>query len=265
VSRVFASNFEEGNAYVVKTGFQRDDFEPLVFKTTDYGETWTSIAGNLPQEVIYVIFEDKKNPGLLFVGTDIGVFVTIDGGKKWVSMKNNMPTNPIHDLLIHPRENELVVGSYGFGIYVTDISPLQELDEKVLSEDVHLFEVEPKVQWRYRSAGGPWGHRHFNAPNEKNGLVVYYYLKNDVKENVRIIITDPYGKELSSLTGSKKAGISSVVWNMQRRLTKEERERGGFRMRSRALVSPGEYVVTLQIGGKKLTREALIRPMPDTE
>jgi len=265
VSRVFASNFEEGSAYVVKTGFQRDDFEPLVFKTTDYGETWTSIAGNLPQEVIYVIFEDKKNPDLLFVGTDIGVFVTIDGGKKWVSMKNNMPTNPIHDLLIHPRENELVVGSYGFGIYVTDISPLQELDEKVLSEDVHLFEVEPKVQWRYRSAGGPWGHRHFNAPNEKSGLVVYYYLKNDVKENVRIIITDPYGKELSSLTGSKKAGISSVVWNMQRRLTKEERERGGFRMRSRALVSPGEYVVTLQIGEKKLTRKALIRPMPDIE
>jgi len=265
VSRVFASNFEEGSAYVVKTGFQRDDFEPLVFKTTDYGETWQLIAGNLPQEIIYVIFEDKKNPSLLFVGTDIGVFVTIDGGKKWMSMKNNMPTNPIHDLLIHPRENELVVGSYGFGIYVTDISPLQELDEKVLSEDVHLFEVEPKIQWRYRSAGGPWGHRHFNASNEKNGLVVYYYLKNDVKEDVRIIITDPYGKELSSLTGSKKAGISSVVWNMQRRLTKEEQERGGARMRSRALVSPGEYVVTLQIGEKKLTRKALIRPMPDIE
>jgi hypothetical protein len=86
-----------------------------------------------------------------------------------------------------------------------------------------------------------------------------------VKEDVRVIITDPYGKELSSLRGSNKAGISMVVWNMQRRLTKEERERAGARRRTRALVPPGEYVVTLQIGEKKLTRKALIRPMPDTE
>ena len=87
VSRVFASHFEDGTAYAVKTGFQRDDFKPLVFKTTDYGKTWISIAGNLPDEIIYVIFEDRKNPNLLFVGTDIGVFVTLDGGKKWMSMK----------------------------------------------------------------------------------------------------------------------------------------------------------------------------------
>jgi hypothetical protein len=158
-----------------------------------------------------------------------------------------------------------VVGSYGFGIFVTDISPLQELNEKVLAEDTYLFEVEPKIQWRYRYPGGPWGHRHFTAPNEKEGMVVYYYLKNDVKEDVRVIITDPYGKELSSLKGNNKAGISRVIWNMQRRLTKEERERGGARMRSRAIVSPGEFVVILQIGEKKLKRKALIRPMPDSE
>ncbi len=138
VSRVFASHFEEGTAYAVKTGFQRDDFQPFVFKTTDHGESWTSIASDLQQEIIYVIFEDNKNPNLLFVGTDIGVFVTLDGGKKWMSMKNNMPTNPVHDLLVHPRENDLVVGSYGRGIYVTDISPLQEMNEKALAQ-VSIF------------------------------------------------------------------------------------------------------------------------------
>jgi photosystem II stability/assembly factor-like uncharacterized protein len=263
VTRMIASNFDEGTAYVVKTGFQRDDFEPLVLKTTDHGETWTSVAGNLPREVIYVIFEDKKNPHLLFVGTDVGVFVTLDGGKKWMSMKNNMPMNPIHDLLIHPRENDLVVGSYGCGIYVTDISPLQELNEKVVAEDAYLFEIEPKIQWRYRYPGGPWGHRNFNVPNEPLGIVAYYYLKNPVKDDVRIIITDPYGKELNNLRGSKKAGINKIVWNMQRRLTKEEQKRiRGTRERIQRLVSPGEYLVILQVGEKKLKRKVKIRPMP---
>ncbi len=266
VSRVIASNFGEGTAYVVKTGFQRDNFEPLVFKTTDYGETWTSVAGNLPDEIIYVIFEDKKNPDLLFVGSDIGVFVTLDGGKKWMSMKNNMPTNPIHDLLIHPRENDLVVGSYGCGIYVTDISPLQELNEKVVAEDAYLFEVEPKIQWRYRYPGGPWGHRNFNAPNEALGIVVYYYLKNDVKDDVKIIITDPFGKELNNLSGNKKAGLHKIIWNMQRRLTKEEPKRTGMaRARIPRWVSSGEYLVILKVGEKKLTRKAKIRSMPGTE
>jgi photosystem II stability/assembly factor-like uncharacterized protein len=270
VSRVFASHFEDGTAYAVKTGFQRDDFTPLVFKTTDYGKTWISIAGNLPDEIIYVIFEDRKNPNLLFVGTDIGVFVTLDGGKKWMSMKNNIPTNPIHDLLIHPRENDLVVGTYGWGIYVTDISPLQELNEKVTAEEVHLFEVEPKIQLRYTWEGGLFGNRHFNAPNETYGLAIYYYLKNAVKEDVKIIITDPYGKELNSLKGSKKAGLNKVVWSMQRKLTPEEveriRERGGrVSSRSGQPVLPGEYVVILQVGGKKLSQKALVRPMPDAE
>jgi photosystem II stability/assembly factor-like uncharacterized protein len=270
VSRVFASHFEEGAAYVVKTGFQRDDFTPLVFKTTDFGETWTSVAGNLPQEIIYVIFEDKKNPNLLFVGTDIGVFVTLDGGKSWMSMRNNMPSNPIHDLLIHPRENDLVVGSYGWGIYVTDISPLQELDEKVLAEDAYLFEVEPKIQWRYRPRLGLFGNRHFDAPNEDNGVVIYYYLKNEVKDDVKLVITDPYGTELNALTGSQKAGINKVVWNMYRKRTKEEiekmRERGSrISGRPGALVSPGEYVVTLQVGEKRLTQRARVRPMPDVD
>ena len=242
------------------------DFETLVFKTANHGETWTSIAGNLPREVIYVIFEDKKNPNLLFIGTDVGVFVTLDGGKKWMSMKNNMPMNPIHDLLIHPREKDLVVGSYGCGIYVTDISPLQELNEKVVAEDAYLFEIEPKIQWRYRYPGGPWGHRNFNAPNEPLGLVAYYYLKNTVKDDVRIIITNPYGKELNNLRGSKNAGINKVVWNMQRKLTKEEQKRiGGTRARSQRLVSPGEYIVILQVGEKKLTRKVKIRPMPGME
>ncbi len=269
VSRVFASNHKEGDAYVVKTGFQRDDFMPHVYKTTDFGATWLPISSNLPNEIIYVIFEDRENPDLLFVGTDRNVYVSIDGGKRWVRMKNNIPNNPVHDLLIHPRENDLVVGTYGRGIFVTDISPLQELNEKVMEEDVYLFEIKPKIQWRYRSRGGLFGHRNFNVPNEPNGLVIYYYLRNKVDERVDITITGPYGKEINSFKGRTKAGINKVFWNMYQKPTEEEveeyRKRTGRKGTPRGvLVSPGEYLVVLEIGDKRLTRKAIIRKMPGT-
>jgi photosystem II stability/assembly factor-like uncharacterized protein len=263
VSRVFASHFEEGTAYIVKTGFQRDNFDPLVFKTEDFGDSWTSISGNLPQEIIYVIFEDRKNPELLFVGTDIGVFVTIDGGKEWVRFKNNIPNNAIHDLLIHPRENDLVVGTYGRGFYVTDISPLQELNRNVLDSDVHLFEVEPRIQWIYGSWGSHAGQRQFTAPNEPQGVVVYYYLKDDVNEDVTIYITDPFGEEINSLKGSKEAGLHRVIWNMRGRSSQQDE--GQARMRRLSLVEPGEYVIRLEIGDKSWRQRALIRRMPGVE
>ncbi|MFC2160616.1 WD40/YVTN/BNR-like repeat-containing protein [Acidobacteriota bacterium] len=260
VSRVFASNFNEGSAYAVKTGFQRDNFEPLVFKTDDYGASWFSISSDLPQEIIYVIFESEVNPELLFVGTDIGVYVTLNGGNSWHSFRNNMPVNPVHDLLIHPRENDLVVGSYGRGFYVTDISPLQEFNDELMDKEAHLFEIEPKIQWSGRFGSGHSGERQFRAPNEPTGVVVNYYLKNDQSEDVNIKIIDPFGEEIRSIKGSSKAGLQKVVWDM--RGGSGDSQAGQSRFRRIPMVSPGEYLVVLQIGDSKLTQIATIRKMP---
>ncbi|MFC2167342.1 WD40/YVTN/BNR-like repeat-containing protein, partial [Acidobacteriota bacterium] len=104
VSRVTASNHDPGTAYVSYTGYRRDDFRPFIYKTTDYGQTWASIAANLSNEPINVVKEDRINPNLLYVGTEFAVYISIDSGKSWVKMKNNMPTQPVQDLLIHPRE-----------------------------------------------------------------------------------------------------------------------------------------------------------------
>ena len=95
VSRVVASSHAPGTAYVTYTGLRNDDFRAFVYKTTDYGQTWTSIAGNLPAKSVNVIREDPYNPNLLFVGMDFGLFVTIDGGKTWQEMKNGLPTQPV--------------------------------------------------------------------------------------------------------------------------------------------------------------------------
>ena len=267
VSRVFASHHHDGTAYVTKTGFQRDDFRPFILKTTDFGKTWTSVTGNMPDGVIHVIVEDHKNPDLLFVGKEFGVWVTIDGGKKWVSMKNNIPTQDVFDLLIHPSENDLVVGTYGRGLYVTDITPLQEMNGKLLAEDVHLFQIEPKIQWVYKSREDPYGHRQFIAPNEPNGVVINYYLKDKGDEGVQVTIQDIMGNKLAVFKGSAEAGLNRVVWDMRRQLTKEERERMSdspyMRRRQGELVPPGDYMVTLRFGGKTLQGAAKIRKMPD--
>jgi photosystem II stability/assembly factor-like uncharacterized protein len=268
VSRVIASHHDPGTAYAVKTGFQRDDFRPFIYKTTDFGQSWVSIAGNMPEGVIHVIVEDKKNPDLLFVGKEFGVWVTIAGGNEWVRMSNNIPTQDIFDLLIHPRENDLVVGTYGRGLYVTDITPLQEMNKEVLSRDVHLFAIEPKVRWIYKRRENPYGHRQFQVSNETYGVVINYYLKDTAEEKVPVLIKDIGGNELAALEGSGEKGLNRVVWDMRRQLTKDEQDRMGEFPRWRRqgeLVAPGEYVVVLQVGDKTLQGVAKIRKMPGIE
>jgi len=267
VTRVFASNFAKGTAYVTKSGFQFDGYTPLVYKTQDFGETWVSITGDLPEGMVWVIVEDRKNPNLLFVGKEWAVFVTIDGGKHWVRMKNNMPASPIHDLVIHPRENDLVVGTHGRGIYVTDISPLQELDEDVLSQDAYMFEIRPKIQWTYKRRGRIYGQRQFIVPNEPSGLVINYYLKNQLDKQAKVTIKDAYGAELATLKGKAAAGINRVVWDMRKKLADEEQpslQEEGIREAGQQgeLVPPGEYRVILEVDQKRLERKAWIRKMP---
>jgi photosystem II stability/assembly factor-like uncharacterized protein len=267
VSRVFASNFKKCTAYVSKTAYRRDDFRPFLYKVTEYGKTWTSISGNLPNESINVIVEDRKNPNVLFVGTEMAVYVSIDGGMKWHRMQNNMPTNAVHDLCIHPRENDLVVGTHGRGIYITNIAPLQELNPEVISKDVHLFDIKSTTQWVVRRGMNVSGHRHFTADNEPFGVAIKYYLKQDSDKKVQIIITNSYGEKVVSLSGQNKAGINSVHWELRRPYTKEEKEKATsqferFRMAQGKLMPPGDYMAILRIGDVKLQKKFKILPMP---
>ena len=129
VTRVFASPHKDGTAFVPKTGWHRDDYTPFVFRTDDFGDTWTAIGKGLPDGTVYAFAQDRKNADLLFVGSEMGVFATLDAGKTWAPFGTGLPPYPIvHDLLIHPRENDLVVATHSRGIFVADITPLQEAD-----------------------------------------------------------------------------------------------------------------------------------------
>src|SRR5262249_28752761 len=220
VSRVQASSHVAGRAYVAKSGYKFDDFRPFLFRTDEFGATWTSIASNLPDQPINVLFEDRRNPNLLFVGNDTGVFVSIDRGGRWVKMNNNMPNVPVHDLLVHPRENDLVIGSYGRGLFITNIAPLQEMSDALLTKDVHLFGVEPTVQRVIRQfAANDYllGQRNTQTPNDPNGMVICYYLKNQADAKPTVVITDAKGQRVARLTGAAAAGINTVLWTTRDR------------------------------------------------
>jgi photosystem II stability/assembly factor-like uncharacterized protein len=273
VSRVEASPNDPGAAYVSYTGYRRDDFRPFLYKTTDYGETWTSIASNLPEEPINVIREHPENHNLLFVGTDFGVYVSMDGGKIWTKVKNNMPTQPVQDLKIHPRENDLIVATHGRGIYIADIAPLVELTPEVLAADVHLFDIESKVRWVNNDMKAT-SSSNYNGESEPSGIVIYYYLKQKAQEDVTVQVYK--GNVLiNEIKGKNDPGINEVVWNMtqRRKRTEEEKKRiqermsrfagMGYRMRidpnyDFSAASYGEYRIVLSIGGKELTKYASI-------
>ena len=215
VTRIIASHHDVGTAYLTFTGRHRTDFHPYVYQTIDFGNTWVSIANDLPAEGINVIKEDRKNPNLLFIGTDRTVYVTMDRGKTWNEMKTNLPTIPVTDLVIHPRENDLVVGTFGRGFYIADISVLQELSKDVLAKDAHLFKIEPKIQWVMPSQKTVSA-QNFEGENEPYGVVFNYYLKDRQPEGVKISVYD--GSILiNELVGPGEAGLNSVEWGMTKR------------------------------------------------
>ena len=223
VSRVAASNSDPGTAYVSYTGLRNDDFRPFLYKTTDYGQTWTSIAANLPNESINVIREDVKNPNLLFVGTDMAIYVSLDGGKAWTKMKGNMPTQPIYDLKIHPRENDLIAATHGRGIYIADIAALQGLTPQVLAGNAYLCAIEPKFRWsesgRFNSSS-----LNLNGKSEPAGVAINYYLKAKPAAEVKVQIYQG-NLLINELKGTANPGLNQVTWNMMKRRERTEEEK----------------------------------------
>jgi photosystem II stability/assembly factor-like uncharacterized protein len=259
VTRVCPSPHDAATCFVAKTGWRLDEFKPVLYKTTDYGETWTPVMGNLPADKpVNVVVQDRKNANLLFAGTEQGVYVTIDGGKTWLPFKLNMPWVKVTDLVIHPRENDLVVASYGRGVWVTDISSLQEMNDNQFAQDVYLFDIRPRTQRVYGGIGNYQllGDSHLFTDNEPNAVVINYYLKAKTAGPVKIKVADPYGQVMAEINGKGEAGLNTVQWNMRAARPGQAGMRGGGF--GGAMVEPGEYVVTLDVGGKAITKKAVI-------
>jgi photosystem II stability/assembly factor-like uncharacterized protein len=252
VSRVFASPHNEATAFVAKSGFRHDDFTPYLYRTTDLGKTWTSIGAGLPASPINVVVQDRKNANLLIVGNDVGVWVSIDAGKTWARLKANLPAVAVHDLTIHPRENDLVLGTYGRAIWTGDISPLQELSAEVLSKPAHLFDIEPRARYGFGAIGNYnlYGDKYIEIPNEPEALVVNYHLRADASGPARVTMTDATGRAVRQMDGPARRGLNRALINLGG---------GGGRGGAAPVIGTGEYVVSVEAGGEKLTKPARVR------
>ena len=217
VSRVRASKFVSGVAYVTKNGFRFDRFEPHVYKTSDFGKTWTSIAANLPQSPVNVILEDPGRADLLYLGNDLGAYLSFNGGTSWASLQGDMPMVPVKDLVVHPRDNDLILGTYGRGLYVTDVSVIQQLSAEILQKSLHVFAVESNVlRHSERKEWGAYhmsGDRHLATENEPAGLMINYYLKDALEQKVRVVIRNATGDEVATLEGDSESGINQLPWD----------------------------------------------------
>jgi hypothetical protein len=188
VSRIVASNHDADTVYAALENRQNADFKPYLLKSTNAGRTWTSIVGNLPKnQPVWAIAEDHVNPNLLFVGTEFGLFFSIDGGQKWTQLKGGLPTIQVRDLNIQKRENDLVVGTFGRGIYILDnYTPLRTLKPEMLKQEAQLFPVKDALMYIQSQPLGLrgksfQGESFFTAENPPFGATFSYYLKDELK------------------------------------------------------------------------------------
>jgi len=204
VSRVVASRENEATAYATFDGHRMGDFKVYVYMTSDYGETWRSIASNLPQNngVVNVIREHPRNTNLLFVGTEFGLFASFDRGGSWTQLKHNLPTVPVDDILIHPRENDMILGTHGRSIWVMDdIAPLAQINQAVLDSSIHLFDPRTAVMYRMWNNKSLTSDKAFYGQNPPNGALINFYLKEPLaeRETVAITIQDASGQTVRTI------------------------------------------------------------------
>ena len=270
VSHVEASRSTAGTVYAVFDGHQADDFTNYLFRSTDYGATWTSIGTTLPPDRgLRLIREDPRTPRVLYLGSEQGFFISLDAGATWREMRG-LPRMPIYDFVVHPAENDLVIATHARGIWILDnLNALQETTPAVQKATAHLFSAEPAVQRRLTATKAHTGDMLFRGENPPNGAIVDYWLGGAaLTDSVSVTIHDAAGAEISGVKATRVAGVNRVIWNL--RLPSlpgpaasddddEDAPRGAPPGR---YVTPGRYTVRLHAGGTTFDRPLIVRDDP---
>lgn len=253
-----ASVFNEGTAYAVFDGHSKNDYATYVYKTSDFGKTWTSIVTADIDGFARNIQEDYKNPNLLFLGTEKGLYITVDGGKNWSKFENNMPAVSIHYLDLHPKTNDLVMATHGRGIIILDdVSPLRQITPDILKKDVHFFEMKPFAIEEQSSFGGTASELEFVGPNPNTAAQIVYYLKKrHTFGKMELEIQDMNGNKIVTLPAGNQKGINIITWGFNTKnpkvATGKTLSYGGF---TAPRVPEGTYKAVLTKGKETYTQE----------
>ncbi|HVM89553.1 MAG TPA: hypothetical protein VMT76_15300 [Puia sp.] len=277
ISYVEPSHYDAATCYVSATRYKSDDTKPYVFKTNDYGKTWTLITNGLPENIYNrCVREDPFKKGILYCGLETGIYISFDDGAHWQSLQLNLPNTPVHDIQVQPRDKDLVIATHGRSFWVLDdITPLYQLSDEIAKSDTWLF----KPRDSYRTPGGyiedPRVQEGQNAPN---GVIVRYYLKSKPGKELKLkfytekgdsIITysnikDNKGEEVKIstdyyLSKAKRPGLLSVdtgmnvfVWDLRYPTAKGDLSAGFEGAFDGPLAVPGAYQAKLYIGDSLL-------------
>ncbi len=237
IAELVASAYDEGTVYMAQNGKRDDDFTPYVWKSTDYGRTWTSIAAGIPSGPVNVIQEDPKNRNVLYVGTDVGAYTSFDGGGTWHVLSSGLPSTFVHDIVIHPRDDTLVAATHGRGMYALDVRPLQQLRAADIVQDVFVLTPDPAVL----PPQGGRGFGGFGAPLPSAS--VWYWLRT--AGPVTIEVKNASGEVVNRLTGSGDAGLNRATWSFS---AGGRGGRGGGAAGAATLPAPGVYTVEVRQG-----------------
>ncbi len=247
LTRIVASVHDLATAFVAYGRYyEADDFSPYLFKTTDFGETWTDITGNMPEmAVVKGLAEHPDNPNLLFAGMHNGLLISIDGGSHWVC-PDNLIKVAIDDIEIAELENDLILGSYGRGIFIwDDIAMLEEFSQEVLEKDLFLFTPrETILPDSLELSKDDEEVYDFKAPNPPPGVLITYYLKEQPrseKKSARINIMDAGGNLVKEIPGTNYRGLNRMIWELNG-------------------VDPGTYTIILMAHGETCSKSVSVKP-----
>jgi photosystem II stability/assembly factor-like uncharacterized protein len=276
ITHIEASHFQDGVAYAAVDRHRLDDYKPYLYRTRDYGKTWTPITNGLEEpSFLNAIREDPKRQGLLYACTETGVFVSFDDGDHWQSLQLNMPTVSVRDLVIH--DNDLVIATFGRSFWILDdFSPLRQIDEKVASSDVFLF--KPATATRMNSEGfqgTPFPPEVPKASNPPDGAVIDYYLKSAPIGELTLEILDAKGALMRRYSTNDRpgapakpqaiadlwisphihltarAGLNRFVWDLRTAVETAGAADNDYGQAVRGpQVTPGAYQVRLTVAGQ---------------
>jgi hypothetical protein len=265
VNWVQASNFDAATAYAAFDLHTFGDMSAYLYRTRDYGKTWTALVSPADLKSVrgyaHVIKEDLQSPNLLFLGTEFGLYVSIDAGERWAQFKGgHLPNVAVRDIAIQPRENDLVLATHGRGIWIVDdITPLRALSADLLAKEFSLVASRPALQRvRPNDVGAVTGAAVFIGDNAPDGVAISYYQRSrHLYGRLKLEILDSHGKVVADLPASERAGLNRIVWNMLEkppRVPPAAQVAGAGTQGPR--VPPGTYTVRLTNNGQ--TYEALL-------
>ncbi len=253
VSRLEPSYFQEGTIFIVLNAYRNDTQETHLYKSMDYGITWQSIKGNLPEENFNVLREDPSNSSILYAGSDTGVYASLDGGRSWNVLGKGLPRVPVHDMIIQPKAKELVLGTHGRSIYVAPINILQSYTEVIQKKKVHLFDV-PKITARtwWANDRPTW----FN-PVVEEPLDLYFHILNPGLVKLRLINADD--KVVKTWDIQAVSGLNHLAWDYLVDPTTLKNLPPG----RRPFATAGTYKFLIEYGDQILTVPLLIAKTPE--